>query len=125
MTATRRLGIFVLGAAGLVAAAHGADQWAAAGLSIPAANDRDWGRMLRILGYAPTWLLIAALFWLESRRSIERKHLAATALALVAAIAVAGLGAEALKLLVRRNRPDASVPGYVFRAFADRPFSTK
>lgn len=99
-------------------AAHGLDFRAETALAWPAANDRDWGRMLRIAGFAPTWLIVAGALWLEHRSS-------RTARALVAAVAVAGLAAEVIKLLVRRERPDPGLAGYVFRAFADHPFSTR
>lgn len=116
--ATRRAAL--LGGVSAVAllAAHWLDFRTAAALAWPAANDRDWGRMLRVAGFAPTWLVVAAAMWLENRRD-------RAAVALIAAVAAAGLGAEIIKLLIRRERPEAGMTGYTFRSFADHPFSSR
>ncbi|MHB1329587.1 MAG: phosphatase PAP2 family protein, partial [Gemmatimonadales bacterium] len=72
------------------------------------------------------WLLVAAAFWMHGRGGTDDESVAArdTALAILAAIAIGGLGAEALKILLRRERPLPSFEGYSFRPFADRPFNT-
>jgi len=110
----------LLGAVSAVAllAAHWLDFRAETALAWPAANDRDWGRMLRVAGFAPTWLVVAAAMWLENRRD-------RAAVALIAAVAAAGVGAEIIKLLVRRERPEAGMMGYAFRSFADHPFDSR
>ena len=59
----RRFIPVLVGAAAL-AAAHLIDAWAVHALALPSANDRDWGRFLRILGFAPTWLVIAVAIML-------------------------------------------------------------
>ncbi|MGE3617670.1 MAG: phosphatase PAP2 family protein [Gemmatimonadales bacterium] len=108
-----------------VAASHLVDGWANVAMRWPAANDRDWGRMLRILGFAPTWGLIALMLWLESRAGAAGAvRLRAAARAVVIAVATAGILAEVVKLLVRRDRPAEVFLGYSFRPFADRPLST-
>ncbi|MBL8986246.1 MAG: phosphatase PAP2 family protein [Gemmatimonadetes bacterium] len=116
----------VLGVAILVAT-HWLDRWGVASLAIPSANDRDWGRLLRVMGFAPTWLVVSAILWLEARgQSAESAAaLRTTAVAIIAAVALGGLGAEALKLLVRRERPDPTIATYVFRPFAVDPWSTR
>ncbi len=119
----------ILGAMALLVLAHWLDPWAGSALRMPAANDRDWGRLLRILGFAPTWLVIAALFWLQSRARTDRPEvasdLAQTGRAVVVAVAVGGILAEVAKLLIRRERPDGDFSSYHFREFASAPFSTK
>lgn len=123
-----RRGWALLAVAGLtLAAAHLLDWVVYPGLHLDGVNERDWGRLLRVMGYAPTWLAIAGAFWLEGRgegrpAGDDRR---ATARAILLAVIVGGLGAEALKLLIRRERPDAEAGIYVFRSFADDPFSTR
>ena len=105
----------VLVGVALLVVAHLLDPWAGHALRLPSANDRDWGRLLRILGFAPTWLAIAGLFWLESRdRSGPPERaadLARTGWAIVIAVAVGGILAELAKLLIRRERPAAEFLG--------------
>ena len=112
----------VLAGVTLLLVAHWLDPWAVHALRLPSANDRDWGRLLRILGFAPTWLAIAGLFWLESRGHAEPPEraadLARTGRDIVIAVAVGGILAEVAKLLIRRERPTAEFDGYHFQAFA-------
>ncbi len=119
----------ILAALVLLLAAHGLDGWAGSALRRPSANDRDWGRLLRILGYAPTWLVIAALFWLQSRARSDRPEIASdlaqTGRAILVAVAVGGIMAEVAKLLIRRERPGGDFASYHFRDFASAPWSTK
>lgn len=118
----------IVAAVALMVIAHWLDPWAGSTLRLPSANDRDWGRLLRILGFAPTWLVIAALFWLQSRVRTERtaigSDLAQTARALVIAVAVGGILAEVAKLLIRRERPGGDFAAYHFREFVSAPLST-
>lgn len=109
---------YALLAAALVVLAHLLDGWAWATLTHPGIYDNDRGRMLRIFGYLPVWILMAIALWLHSR---DRRR--ALMLALVPALG--GLVAELLKLLIRRERPKFNDGAYVFRSFADHPFSTK
>lgn len=82
----------------------------------------DFGRMLRVMGYVPVWLVLAAVFVLHERPlGRGRWWRGAT---IVAGVAAAGIAGELLKLLLRRERPRAHEGEYVFRAFSERPFSS-
>ena len=122
---SRRALPWLAGAVLLLVAAHLLDRWAFAALAYNGVYEHDWGRLLRIMGFAPTWLLAAAALWLEGRGGSDGAgpRLRATAGTVVIAVALGGLGAEALKLLIRRERPDGSGL-YLFRSFTDHPFST-
>jgi membrane-associated phospholipid phosphatase len=102
---------------GLIAGSHLLDRWAYLALAHPAAGDRDWGRFLRIMGFAPTWGVLALALWLDDRRS-------SAAWQVVIAVVVAGLLAEVFKLLIRRDRPTAALE-YTFRAFSDQPLNSR
>lgn len=104
-----------------VAGAMMLDPWAHAALARPGVYDRDWGRLLRVLGYVPTWLLAALALWLHDRRTGAGGRRAAT---LALSPVIGGALAEVLKLLARRERPADVLGPYVFRDFADRPWST-
>lgn len=123
-----RQGWTLLAVAGLaLAAAHVLDWLVYPGLHVDGVNERDWGRLLRVMGYAPTWLAMAGAFWLEGRGSgtPAGDDSRATARAILLAVIVGGLAAEALKLLIRRERPNAEAGSYIFRGFADDPLSTR
>jgi undecaprenyl-diphosphatase len=107
----------LIGGAALIVLAHLLDRWAYDALAYRAAGDRDWGRLLRVMGFAPTWGLVALAFWLDGRRRDVARQV-------VLAVLVGGLGAELIKLLVRRVRPGPELE-YLFRAFSDHPFSTR
>ncbi len=93
------------------------DQWAYQHLFVPGTYDHDWGRMLRIVGFYPTWIVLAIALWMQER---NRRR----ALLLFFAPGLGGLLAEVLKLLMRRERPAVMHGEYVFRSFTERPFST-
>ncbi len=82
----------------------------------------DFGRMLRVFGYVPVWLALAAALVLHDE-PLGRGRWWRGGL-LVAGVAAAGIAGELLKLLLRRERPRAHEGEYVFRAFSERPFST-
>jgi membrane-associated phospholipid phosphatase len=107
--------------------AHLVDGWAYHHFQWRAIYDGDFGRMLRIIGYVPFWLLAALALALHDwprraaralRAGVERGAL------LFLAAAAGGIIAELLKLLLRRERPWAHDGEHVFRSFAERPFST-
>lgn len=81
--------------------------------------ERDWGRLLRMLGYLPTWLIIAIGCWTSDYPRYGWKWRGG--LLFVAPVAGGAL-AELLKLCVRRLRPDPEHFQYVFRAMTDHPF---
>lgn len=113
---------FVALAVVCVSAAHVADEWAWRAWRDLKVNDRDWGRLLRSLGYLPTWLIIAGGVWLHDKGRAQWGWRGG--LLLVAPIA-GGATAEVLKMLVRRLRPDAETFGYVWRPFSEQLLSTK
>lgn len=124
MSATQRRLLAVAIAGVTIVVAHWLDPWAYRTLVAPSVGEKDWGRLLRILGFAPTWLAIAGLFWLESRQSARSTELRATAGAVVVAVIVGGLLSELAKLLIRRERPNLSAGVYQFRSFGLEPFDT-
>jgi len=125
----RRLLLFLGLSLVAIAVAHVLDPWAYSALALPAAQNRDWGRLLRIVGFGGTWLVIAIALWLESRRrdrdqeSAERLSEAAAAVLL--GVIVAGIAGELAKMLIRRERPGPTEGlSYHFRPFSERPFYT-
>lgn len=70
--------------------------------------NRDWGRLLRVMGFAPTWLLVALGLALSRQGLVPTLGARAArmpAFFLTAVIAASGLAGEAVKLVVRRGRP--------------------
>jgi len=85
--------------------------------------DLDWARLLRMVGWWPTWLLAALALWLH-RRAVDAALARRQALLLALAPAASALLCEVLKLLIRRERPYVDAGNWVFRAWSDHPFST-
>ena len=106
----------------VVAVAHLLDPWAWRVLRDARVYERDWGRLLRILGYLPTWGIVALALWQGGE---DRVAGARRARLVLLAPLVGGLVAEVGKLLVRRLRPDPELFGYAFRAFAEGPWSNR
>ncbi len=98
------------------------DYWAYVHVVDLSVYDHDWGRLLRAVGFWPTWAVAALALWLNDRSTVHDAR--RRALLLAASPGIAGLIAESLKLVFRRERPDAGNGHYVFRAFADHPFSS-
>jgi membrane-associated phospholipid phosphatase len=98
------------------------DRWAYDHVEMARVYDEDWGRLLRIVGFVPTWMLIALGLWLHERGAFE--HARRRAGLIVASPLLAGAAAELLKLALRRERPVAHDGEYFFRAFSERTFST-
>lgn len=105
-----------------IVAAHLLDEFAWRAIRVPTVYDKDWGRLLRSMGFLPTWLGIAAAFGLQVQDAAWRRM--GTWLLLLGPT-LGGLAAEVLKLLVRRLRPDPELFGYAFRSFADGPLSNR
>jgi membrane-associated phospholipid phosphatase len=119
----RRVGVVVGVAALMVATAL--DGWAYRVLAVPDVYDHDWGRMLRVVGYLPTWAVVSAALALSGSASgltFDTPRWRAS-LPLIAS-ALGGIAAELLKLLLRRERPEAHAGAYVFRSWRDHPLST-
>jgi membrane-associated phospholipid phosphatase len=111
----------------LIVVAHLGDNWAAVHLVLPKFGETDLGRLLRIQGFLPTWIVVAAALVMTDwpLRALEGTWSACRRGLLVVGSATLGGGAaELLKILIRRERPGREVGGYVFRAWSDRPFST-
>jgi membrane-associated phospholipid phosphatase len=106
----------------VVAAAHLVDPYAWAHWRDPRVHDRDWGRLLRSMGYLPTWLIVAIGCWTADRPAPGWGWRGGLALS---GPALGGLVAEVGKLLVRRLRPDLDTFGYAFRAYAEEPLSNR
>ena len=99
--------------------AHILDGWIYQNFRIADIYSHDWGRMLRVLGFLPLWFAAALALWLQERPNGARR-----AAALALSPALAGLAAELLKLILRRERPGAHNGEYYFRPFDERTFST-
>lgn len=113
--------LLLLGAATLILVASLADAWAYTHLFAPGIGSHDWGRFLRVLGFLPLWWVAGTAARLNASSAAGHRG----ALLLMAAPTIAGALDEILKLLVRRERPGPNAGEYVFRSFADRPFSTR
>ncbi len=105
-----------------IAIAHALDATAWRFARLLTVNDKDWGRLLRSMGYLPTWGVIALGYWLQQRDDPRRT---AHSWALLLGPALGGGIAELLKLSIRRLRPNPDVFEYVFRPFADGPWSNR
>jgi membrane-associated phospholipid phosphatase len=127
MTSSRALPRFLLLSALAVLLAHLVDWWAAAHLVFPKFANTDLGRLFRIQGFLPTWIVVgcalalvdwplraAGGLWAALRRGTL----------VLGSAAVSGAIGELLKIVIRRQRPGSSVGEYVFRDWADRPLST-
>jgi membrane-associated phospholipid phosphatase len=99
-----------------IAVAHLGDTVAWEHLRDPRVNERDWGRLLRSVGYVPTWLFGAAALWLASAQAGAGVAGRWRAGVLLLAPAIAGGLAELVKIAVRRQRPGADSAAYVFRS---------
>jgi membrane-associated phospholipid phosphatase len=98
--------------------AHFGDSWAYQHLAKEGVYDGDFGRMLRIVGYLPIWLLLAVAVWLQTK---DRR----TALLIGGMPTLGGLVAEVCKIVLRRERPKLHEGEYFFRPFADHFWSTR
>lgn len=113
-------------AATLLTAAHLLDWSAYEALAMPAFQNGDLGRTLRVMGYLPVWGIAALALVLCDRAHAsgwQTRPYTRGALLFGAATA-GGICAELLKILVRRERPGAGVGEYVFRSWAEQPFHT-
>jgi len=109
----------------LTLAALLADGWVYENVRNPKVYDRDWGRMLRVMGFLGPWLALAIGVALQegavqSRRALAKRR----AYLLFFSAALGGLLAEIMKLLLRRERPEMNDGAYGFREFSERTWST-
>jgi membrane-associated phospholipid phosphatase len=103
------------------------DQWAWDHLRREGIYDKDWGRLLRIMGFLPTWLAGAAALILHDHGGTPPPSHGPWRRGLLLALAplAAGLICEVLKLLIRRERPGPHDGDYFFRAFDTDTWSTR
>lgn len=119
MTVAFNRRLIIVAVLGLVAA-HLLDRFAFDFLRYPEVNSQDWGRLFRVMGFLPTWILAAAALALHDRATPFRLRRANL---LFFAAGLSGLAGEILKLLIRRLRP-GETGEYIFRAFSERTFSS-
>ena len=102
-----------------------ADTWVYQQVSDPKVYERDWGRMLRVMGFLGTWAALAVAVALHEGTEPVRRTLAKRrAWLLFGSAALGGLVAEVGKLLLRRERPEMRAGLHGFRAFSDHTWST-
>ncbi|MEX0907648.1 MAG: hypothetical protein WD054_04905, partial [Gemmatimonadota bacterium] len=118
---TRPLLLVAFFAAAIVVA-HLLDPLAFRFLRLENVYGEDWGRMLRVMGFLPLWLL-AGIALMRHERAPWRTALHSRGGLLIAGATLGGIVAELTKLVVRRRRP-GEFGEYVFRPFTERPFST-
>jgi len=116
----------LLASALLFALACALDGWAYQHLRVDDVYGKDWGRLFRIAGFLPTWMLGSLALILSDRgtTSPAARRFWWRGLLLTAVPLVAGLVCEVLRLLLRRERPNLHDGTYVFRSFGDHPWST-
>ena len=108
-----------------VIGARFADAWVYAHLTLPDVYEHDWGRLLRLAGYLPVWIVVAAGMacarvrfrgWRAVAFAPEGRVLLATTLG--------GALAEPLKLLIRSDRPRAGLGLHHFHPWTADLWST-
>jgi membrane-associated phospholipid phosphatase len=110
-----------------VAASVTLDAWVYDHVIYERVYEEDWGRLLRVQGFWPLWLLAAVALVMNDwpARAAGRLYPAIMrGWLLIASATTAGLVGEVLKILLRRERPRAHDGEYFFRSFADRPLSS-
>ena len=94
-------------------------------VALPTVYDKDWGRLLRIVGFLPTWIALAVGIALaEGTELAARPRARRRGWLLFWGAAGSGIAAELLKLTLRRERPAPHDGVHVFREFAERTFSS-
>ncbi|MEQ1689935.1 MAG: phosphatase PAP2 family protein [Gemmatimonas sp.] len=125
---TRRQWFVFLGVAVVsVIAAHVLDETAWQRMRDPRIYEKDLGRLLRVIGYLPTWLIVATALWTHDRADATRRTSGwgwRGGLVLLAPT-LGGALAEVLKMLVRRLRPTPELFAYDWRPFSEDFFSTR
>jgi membrane-associated phospholipid phosphatase len=109
---------------GAVLASVLVDRWAFHNVRMTGVYDEDWGRLLRVMGFMGTWAALALAVGLHDaghQPPLERPRRRAWLLFLSPGLA--GLVAEVLKILIRRERPAIHEGAYGFRSWAERTWS--
>lgn len=99
------------------------DQWGYHHVVVRNVYDQDWARLLRVMGFWPTWLAIALAVFLQ-HREIDATAAKKYFWLISGSPAVAGLVCEIMKLLIRRERPETADGEWSFRGWDDHPWST-
>ncbi len=108
----------------LVAVAFAADAWAYEHLVNRRVYEEDWGRLLRVMGFWPTWLAASlALVLHDGPVRVTQGWRAALGRGafLLWGVTASGVVGEVAKLLFRRLRPTAEYVAYAFRPWSERP----
>lgn len=88
-------------------------------------ENEDWHRLLRVMGYVPTWIVVSVVFalidWPKVRRMGWFRAMWRPGLLMMAVI-LSGILAEVLKILIRRERPEMHDGAYVMRSWLEYPF---
>lgn len=119
-----RVAIWTLALTAVAGAAHLLDPVAYPAWVSRSAEGKDWNRLLRVLGFVPTWLLVAGALLLAHRARDWTVRGGPQAGLIAAGAALGGLVAEIGKLLLRRQRPDDSGGAYVFVPFDQNTWDT-
>lgn len=100
------------------------DRWAYDTVRLAGVLDEDWGRLLRVMGFMGTWFALALAVGLHDAGAeppLPRPRRRAWLLFLSPGFA--GLAAEVLKIVIRRERPALNDGDYGFRPWSERPLS--
>lgn len=90
----------------------------------PKVYDKDLGRLLRVMGFAGTWVALALAVGFTSDGSEQARRVARRRGWLVFwSPVLAGALAEVLKIAVRRERPGLNDGAYGFRPWDERTWS--
>ena len=117
--------LFTAALALLFVAASITDRWMFHHFAYRSVYDHGWGNMLRLVGYVPLWLLVAlALVLHDHTPGISLRDSGRRGLLVFGCPALAGIAANILKLVLRRERPYVTDGVHVFRSWFDQPFST-
>lgn len=93
-------------------------------INAPTVYDKDLGRLLRIMGFAGTWLALALAVGLQHSGDGEARATARRrGWLLFWSPMAAGALAEVLKIVVRRERPALNDGAYGFREWSERTLS--
>ena len=100
------------------------DTWAYETIRMSGVYDKDWGRLLRVMGFMGTWAALAIAVGLhDAGVRPPLAHPRRRAWLLLLSPGLAGLVAEILKIAIRRERPGLNDGLHGFRAWSDRPFN--
>jgi len=119
-----RAAVLVVLGAGVFIVACALDRWALSTLTIAKLKETDLFRAARVVGFLPVWGVMALALLLIDTARLRRgglRRVMRRALLLFVPVLLSGIVGEALKLVLRRERPSAAVAGYVFRPWSEGP----